>query len=233
MNILFEIADRDLMIIGAILVAILLVGTIIFKVVSKNNKVKPISEDDRFDNEDNIEEVKEEKPELTLEQQKAKDELERVFNQMSADLEKQNEKHDEIDNFEKEQEENAIISYQELMAEAERLKKQADTYEAHIEKNADMKVDEAIDSYKEHTEKTIQREEIKPEEKKQEYHGFKNSDIISPIFGIQREEKPKESSTKRQNNGIIGRAYEEIDSNSESEQNLDFLNSLKEFRKNL
>ena len=231
MNILFEIADRDLMIIGAILVVILIIGTIIFKVVSQNNKVKPISEDERFDNENDVEEINDEpleKVELTLEQQKAKDELERVFNQMSADLEKQNQKHDEIDTFEKEQEENAIISYQELMAEAERLKKQADKYEAHIEQNADMKIDDAIDSYKEHTEKTI-----KPEEKKNEYHGFKNSDIISPIFGIQKEGKVKENSAKRQNNGIISRAYEEIDSNSESEQNLDFLNSLKEFRKNL
>ena len=67
------------------------------------------------------------------------------------------------------------------------------------------------------------------EEKKEEHHGFKNSDIISPIYGIQKEKK--KSSLKRTNDGIIGRAYEK--SNMESEQNIDFLNSLKEFRKNL
>ena len=92
MNILFEIADRDLMIIGAILVVILVVALIIFKAVIKKNKVMPISDDVRFDNEESDEkELKEEvKPvELTEEQKQAKAELERVYEQMSADLEKQ------------------------------------------------------------------------------------------------------------------------------------------------
>ena len=142
---------------------------------------------------------------------------------MSIDLEKQEEKPDDIDEFEKEQEENAIISYQELMAAAEKLKKQADTYEAHIEDKADTKVHEVMNTYKEHNSKNTL------EEKKEEHHGFKNSDIISPIYGIQKEKK--KSSLKRTNDGIIGRAYEK--SNMESEQNIDFLNSLKEFRKNL
>ena len=228
MNILFEIADRDLMIIGAILVAILIVAAIIFRAVVRGNKVKPISEDERFDNDD-VEDVKVEevsKPELTDEQKEAKAELERVYAQMSADLGKQEEK-DNIDEFEREQEENAIISYQELMAQAEKLKNQADQYEAKVEDQADTKVHEAMNTYKEHTENNA----LKKEEKK-EYHGFKNSDIISPIYGIQRDTKEK-SSPKPQNNGIIGRAYEEINPKSENEQNLDFLNSLKEFRKNL
>lgn len=227
MNILFEIADRDLMIIGIILVAILIVATVIFKAAFRGNKVKPISEDDRFDNEDNEEiqskEVIKPKLELTDEQKAAKAELERVYEQMSADLEKQEEKPDNIDEFEREQEENAIISYQELMAAAEKLKKQADKYEAHVENSADTKVHEAMNTYKEHTEKSL-----KPE-KKEEHHGFKNSEIISPIYGIQKEKK--KSSLKRSNDDIISSAYEK--SNIESEQNMDFLNSLKEFRKNL
>lgn len=227
MNILFEIADRDLMIIGAILVAILMVAFVIFRAVVRGSKVKPISEDERFDNDD-MEEIEVEevtKPELTDEQKEAKAELERVYAQMSADLEKQEEK-DNIDEFEREQEENAIISYQELMAQAEKLKNQADQYEAKVENQADMRVHEAMNTYKEHTENNTIKEE------KKEYHGFKNSEIISPIYGIQRDIKEK-SSPKPQNNGIIGRAYEEINSTSENEQNLDFLNSLKEFRKNL
>ena len=234
MNILFEIADRDLMIIGAILVVIFIVAAVIFRAIINKNRVMPIGEDERFDNEDNFEEeVKEEKEEKTLtdEQIKAKDELARVYAQMSMDLEKQEEiqeekveEKDNIDEFEREQEENAIISYQELMAAAEKLKKQADRYEAHIEDNADVKVHEAMNTYKEHTEKTV-----KPEVKKEEYHGFKNSDIISPIYGIQKEKK--KSSPKRQSDGIINRAYEKA--SAESEQNMDFLNSLKEFRKNL
>ncbi len=223
MNILFEIADSDLMIIAAVLVVIFVVIAFIIRAIINKNRVMPISEDERFDNEDDFEEKVEEVKLLTDEQKKAKEELERVYAQMSIDLEKQEEKPDDIDEFEKEQEENAIISYQELMAAAEKLKKQADTYEAHIEDKADTKVHEAMNTYKEHNSKNTL------EEKKEEHHGFKNSDIISPIYGIQKEKK--KSSLKRTNDGIIGRAYEK--SNMESEQNIDFLNSLKEFRKNL
>lgn len=226
MNILFEIADRDLIIIGIILVAILIVATIMFKVAIKGKKIKPIDENLRFDNEDNLDDdVKAEndiiEEKLTDEQQKAKAELEKVYAQMSLDLEKQDEKSDNIDDFERDQEENAIISYKELMAQAENLKNQAKQYENHVEKQADMKVNEAINTYKEHNESL---------DKKEAYHGFKNSEIISPIYGIQ---KDKKSLPKNQSNGIIGKACEEINSKSESENNIDFLNSLKEFRKNL
>lgn len=227
MNILFEIADRDLLIIGVILVAIFVVIALIFRAIVNKNRVMPIGEDERFDNDDALE--KEEKV-LTDEQRKAKEELERVYAQMSMDLEKQEdiqeeqlEEKDNIDEFEREQEENAIISYQELMAAAEKLKKQADRYEAYTEDNADMRVHEAINTYKEHTEKSA-----KPEVK-EEHHRFKNSEIISPIYGIQKGKK--KSSLNHQRDGIISRAYE--DASTESEQNMDFLNSLKEFRKNL
>ncbi len=228
MNILFEIADSDLLIIGVILAAIFVVIALVFRAIVNKNRVMPISEDERFDNEDNFEEKKP----LTDEQKKAKEELERVYAQMSMDLEKQEdneiqeerlEEKDNIDEFEREQEENAIISYQELMAAAEKLKKQADKYEAYTEDNADVRVHEAMNTYKEHTEKNI-----KPEVQK-EHHGFKNSEIISPIYGIQKEKK--KSSLNSQSNGIISKAYEEAI--TESEQNMDFLNSLKEFRKNL
>ena len=50
----------------------------------------------------------------------------------------------------------------------------------------------------------IREKTVKPEVK-EEYHGFKNSDIISPIYGIQKENK--KSSLKRANNGIINGAY--------------------------
>ncbi len=232
MNILFEIADRDLMIIGAILVVILVVVALIFRAIINKNRVLPISEDERFDNEDDLDDEVEEKKELTEEQRKAKEELERVYAQMSMDLEKQeeiaedsNEDEDNIDEFEREQEENAIISYQELMAAADKLKHQADKYEAKVEDSADTKVHDAMNTYKEHTDKIMS-----VKSNKEEHRGFKNSEIISPIFGIQKE--GKKSSLKRQNDGIINRAYEEK-RQSESEKNMDFLNSLKEFRRNL
>lgn len=219
MNILFEIADRDLMIIGAILVVILIVLTVIFKFIMRKNRVMPIAEDERYDSEEETEEISEEP--VDEEKQRAKAELERVYEQMSADLEKQ-EKHVDIDAFEREQEENAIISYQELMEAAAKLKEQAPEYETKTEEKADMKVHEALNTYKEHADNA---------QPKEAYHGFKNSDIISPIYGIQKENE--KSSLKNPNSGIMKRAYEEVSPQSENENNIDFLNSLKEFRKNL
>ena len=187
MNILLEIADRDIIVIGLVLVAILMFGMIIFTILNRGSK----------EEEEVIEDKKNSK--LNEEQIKAKEELERVFNQMSADLEEKNTAPEIIDDFEREQEENAIISYQELIKQVE-TKKQND----------------------------ILKEELDAEDNKK----FKNSEIISPIFGIQKnheyvmpksEEKPVSAS----------HAYEEIKTNYKQDNNKEFLNSLKAFRKNL
>ncbi|MDD6323145.1 MAG: hypothetical protein PUA73_00880 [Bacilli bacterium] len=226
MNILFEIADSTLMIIGAILVAILLGAFIIFKIVSNKTKVKPIDENERFD----IDETNtKSEVALTEKQKKAKEELERVFNQMSSDLEKQEPTKDEIDEFERKQEENAIISYKQLMEEAKKLKEKADEYEQEADKVADMKIDDAINTYEKHSK--INASEIETSKPQEAYQGFKNSDIISPIYGIQKEKKDKKITTKFKTNDIISKAYNEVD--EEREENTQFLNSLKEFRKNL
>lgn len=209
MNILFEIADRDLILFGFILTTVILLGIIIFWAVNKGKIVLT---------EEIIEEPKLEKPELTEEQKAAKAELERVFNQMSADLEAKNESQP-IETFEREQEENAIISYQELIKQVE--KKQ------EIKKEQPK---EDIEESKPEIEK-IEQMELDFEEPKK----FKNSDIISPIFGIQKEnnyqKKPKEE--KIEEPFVARHAYESIKKDYEDENNKDFLNSLKEFRKNL
>ena len=61
-----------------------------------------------------------------------------------------------------------------------------------------------------------EKEEINKKEKP-----FKNSDIISPIFGTQKPEEYMEERKKRQKN-----LYEDT-------TNLEFLNNLKDFRDNL
>ncbi len=189
MYILFEIADKTIAIVALIFFVIFLVVGFIMYLSTKDPKVKPISEDERFDNENPKEFFENIKPE-TKEQQEAKNELERVFKQMSEDLEK-NEPKQIIDNFEKEQEENAIISYQELLKQAEEKRK--------------------------HPNMTDEKET----EKK-----FHNSEIISPIFGIQKEPVYKSDIKNNRN-------YEKLDFAYEKETAAEFLNSLKEFRKNL
>ena len=226
MNLLVEIPDGVIAIAGIIVVLIIVIISIIVKV--SNRKIKPISEDDRYDN-DEIHVEKIEPEDLTDEQKKAKEELEKVFNQMNADLENQKPTPDDIDVFEREQEENAIISYQELMTRAEKLKKEADRYENELEDQADMRMTEAISAYEKK-----ERKKAKSEEKKQ-YKSFRSSDIVSPIYGIQSNKNMirQKNSSKKQNSDIISEAYEKERFEREETQNLDFLNSLKEFRNKL
>lgn len=221
MDLLLEIADRDLIFIALAFLGLVIFGVIIAYII-KRNKVKPIAEDERFD--------KEEKPvELTEEQKQAKAELERVFNMMSADLEAETEEVSPIDEFEKEQEENAIISYQELIrqAKAKGQIKEDPVYEVEEPQTALEEVytkPSYQELYKEPSYQDIYEEEPKMvvEEKPEEKKKFKNSEFISPIFGIQNG-NPSYPTVKK-----IDRSAKK-----EEDDNVDFLNSLKEFRENL
>ena len=219
MNILFEIADKDIIFIGLFGVGIILFGVIIFYVLSKGEKdeieafedVEPLEEEEELF--ENI------KPK-TKEQKEAKDELERVFKQMSTDLEEKNKAPKVIEKFEQEQEENAIISYQELIKQAEIKRNHPNEDFEEIE----TKVDDVIEVKEEKPKK-----EKKPKAKK-EGKTFKNSEIISPIFGVQSpdeyKEELREKELQKENHKDLKVAYEEND-------NADFLKSLKEFRNNL
>ena len=238
MNILFEISDT--LIIGVVAVIFLIIVIIAFFIKAHNRKVKPIDDDDRYDADDfpsiKIKEIP--KEELTEEQLEAKSELERVYNMMSQDLEKQADEPDDIEEFEREQEENAIISYQELMAQAEKLKNEADRYERMAEETADMEVKDAMDTYsKQYKQETIRKRQVNSpkRESKPNYRSFKSSDIVSPIYGVQSNKNMirQKDVSKKKKNEIISKAYGQKHFEEEKTQNLDFLNSLKEFRKNL
>lgn len=220
MNILFEITDKDIMFIGLFSVGIILFGVVIFYVLSKGEKEEYIIEDEPIKEEDSKELFEDIKP-TTKEQQEAKDELERVFKQMSADLETKNAAPKAIEKFEQEQEENAIISYQELIKQAEE------------KRNNPLKDLDEIEEIEEEVAEPI--EEVKPtltekkvklsDEKVQDEKTFHNSEIISPIFGVQSPMEYKEAKAKKET--------EKINAYYDGNDNLDFLNSLKEFRNNL
>lgn len=200
MNILFEIADKDIMFIGLFGVGIVIFGVIIFYVLSRNEKKEEIDEfmEEDEEKEEFFEEIKPE----TKEQQEAKNELERVFKQMSEDLEEKEPTKEVVRQFEREQEENAIISYQELIkqAEAKRNHPLADLNELEeIEEKPKEKI----------------KKEIKEEK------SFKTSEIISPIFGMQKPEEYREDMRKKKKD-----IYEDT-------TNLEFLKNLKDFRDNL
>lgn len=173
MNILFEISDKDIMFIGLFGVGIVLFGIIIFYVLSRGEKKETVEE--YSDEENKKEEFFEEIKPTTKEQQEAKDELEKVFKQMSEDLEEKENPKKAVREFEREQEENAIISYQELIKQAEEKRNHPLKDLAEIEKDV---------------------EKEKPKEEKT----FKTSEVISPIFGTQKPEEYMEERKKRNKN---------------------------------
>lgn len=233
MYILFEIPDKLLIIIAIIIVLLITIGVIFYKVFSRK-KIKPIKEDERYDIEEDddyspltvedfFDDNNELNEELTHEQIEAKEEIQRVFDKMSRDLENQKE-NDEIDDFERMQEEDAIISYQELMERASYLKNSADDYEREYEKKVETNIDDVLDAYERKVEKRNENNN----------HKFKNSDIVSPIYGIQSNKnmvKFEKKNTNSKKSGIISKAYDDFD--EEKTQNLEFLKTLKNFRKNL
>jgi hypothetical protein len=167
-----------------------------------------------------------------------KREVEEMLMKMQQDLETKPE--DAVTNFENEQEEKSIISYQELLESVKNSKEQTNVIPVKIE-------DEKIEI--EEDEEPIIRIEEQAEQPKEEnseldeLKKFKSKNFfISPIFGKQENNikyptVPKNNTTKieefiNENNNednlsITKRLDEEITKNES------FLNALKEFRKNL
>ena len=245
MYVLFEIQDKYIVMFGVVLVLALIIAGVIIYIYNKKNRVKPIAENERFEEVNEIEEVK--PAELTEEQIKAREELEKVFNQMNADLAKEPEK--VVDTFEREQEENAIISYQELIKQVKGMEIKEEKKEAVVESPKEVETKDLIKnviSAELITEEPIKEEKkenylealenLKPNiktldvEERKPYSGkkskFNTSEIISPIFGRQ-EPKEIEESFKMEE------AYTAISQDEEQKQNSDFLQTLKEFRNNL
>lgn len=142
---------------------------------------------------------------VTLKEEPKVNELDNLLEIMEQDLEKEKieeEPKDEYD-YEDEQEKTAIISYQELLkaAQENKIHTSYDDEEAAITSTKaieDVKVEEVIETI-EAIEENNKVEVISNEDKNFKNREFKNSDIISPIFGKQeaKVEYPKIPSFKR------------------------------------
>ena len=171
---------------------------------------------------------KEEKQDKELENNKK--EVEEMLLKMQKDLEAKPE--DVVTNFENEQEEKSIISYQELVKSVKEKNNNINVQPVKIEEEK-IEVEDVSDD-------TLELEPLK--EKK-----FKGTEFISPIFGKQNN-KIKYPTVPKVNNTLL----DEIDFDTnyvksepkqeilstkkldkEIKKNDDFLNALKEFRKNL
>lgn len=180
---------------------------------------------------DELKEYEESKDEVKItqinEEEKPKANLEEVLEKMQADLDK---KEDVVAIFEQEQEEKAIISYQELLQSknknVEGSNKELLSVIEQIS-NPDTNIYEEV-------EEPIEAIPTPLEEPKK----FKTTDFISPVYGkqnsnIEYPKIPNFNELKEAKNNIELEkkvdTFEELDSN----HNDAFLNALKEFRSHL
>ncbi len=245
-RIIERILNDPYLILGVVSIIAILITSFIFSIMNKKTERKEIVYEDDFEEtkEDNSVEAVEKslKPivELTEEQKEARLELEKVIEQMEEDLSGKQE--DNIVSFEQEQEEKAIISYQELLRTAGKAtdvpKKEPDMEIKNIISSLveDEEPIEAIEAPPIKEDFITQAETIKmPKQTK-----FRSTDFVSPVYGRQNSEVDyptipnKETLEKRIKNEVILELEKTLNTKcSDLEKNDAFLQALKDFRKNL
>lgn len=146
----------------------------------------------------------------------SKTKIEDVLKQMEVDIEKQ--KYEEIDRYEEEQEENAVISYQELVNRKMALN---DSKEYDEPKTVETRI--------ERTTTTI--ESVEPTYKWKDKTEFSSSDFISPVFG--RQEKVGNNQAIKRTTVKEELKTSLVDEDDALDETVDLLNTLKEYRRNL
>lgn len=166
--------------------------------------------------------------------------LDEILQKMQEDINVKPE--DVVKKFEEEQEEKAIISYQELVDNVKAGKIEVvDDEESDINFVENLNLDinsEPIMEIKEESSVTPEMvkdaiENITVSCVKEEPKKFKKSEIISPIFGVMEEniEYPKIKKSDNILDIMNTRDYNEL--TEEIKRQEEFLNALKEFRRNL
>ena len=176
-----------------------------------------------------------------IEEKPINNELEAILKKMQEDIDLKPE--DVVKKFEEEQEEKAIISYQELVDNVKAGKIEVvDDEESDVNYvetlNIDVNQEPIMEISSDESEITPQMvkdviENISSSSIKEEPKKFKKSEFISPIYGIMDEKL--EYPTVKKNENILDimntKDYNKL--TEEIKRQEEFLNALKEFRKNL
>ena len=218
-----------------ILIVLVIIATILFIIASNQKNRKKIKDD-------YVEAERVEAELEKIEETPQSSELENILKKMQEDIDLKPE--DVVKKFEEEQEEKAIISYQELVDNVKSGK-----IEVIDDEEADQNFVESleIDITEEPIVETIEDEDssVTPEmvkeaiqsiselSVKKEHKKFKNSEFISPIYGVMenRLEYPTVKKSKTVLDIMNTKDYNEL--TEEIKKQEDFLNALKAFRKNL
>lgn len=190
------------------------ISTISQKIDTANKDIKPLVNLKKENKEIPIKEVKKQEVEEVVKVVPKKTSIDDIAKLIEDTLEKEP---INLTEFEEDQEENAIISYDELVKRAGSQKIVYKCEEVEVLNELENRKEEQIE----------QIEKLEEEPKK-----FKASKVISPIFGIQKEKEEKDEVLE---SFIDLEEFKFDKKNDEIEEtkNLEFLTSLKEFRSNL
>lgn len=234
MNTILNFIVSNIYIYICIIIGLLILNTILLIVATNQRNRRKIKND--FVQAEKVEEELEK-----VEDTKISNELEDILKKMQEDMDVTPE--DVVRKFEEEQEEKAIISYQELVDNVKAGKIEViDDEESDVNFVEGLEImDESepvistIETKEEVTPEmvkeaiqTISNESVKEEPKK-----FKQSEFISPVFGVMNSNV--EYPTVKKNENVLDlmntKDYNEL--TEEIKRQEDFLNALKEFRNNL
>ena len=211
---------------------------------------KPLVFDDIEVSEEKEEQVEKQEEELqytTIEpdQETAKLELKKITEALKREQEQENIENIALTNYETEQEENAIISLQELVTKAKDMYAQNEITQyqdegnepislSDLEAKMNKKVENIVESFK--IDKVVPEKELEDTKEFEEASGvkieaeentkFHSSPIISPIFGIENKEEQAET-IELENTANYEKLDEEVKKTNE------FLMSLKELQSKL
>ena len=176
----------------------------------------------------------------------AKEELERITNELKK-LNEEEKQNVELTKYETEQEENAIISLDELLAKGKTLVEQNEVTQYQDDGNEPISISELEERYRnkeENVEVLDTEDEVKEERPKvsiddflsanketvqayQNKSAYHPSPIISPIYGIEKEPVNKNTTLELENTANYQKFDEEIRKTNE------FLSKLKELQQKL
>lgn len=232
MNTIYNFLLTNIYLYICIIIVLIIIATILFIIASnqKNrNKIKK----------DYVEAERIETELEKIEEAPKSNELEALIKKMQEDIDMKPE--DVVRKFEEEQEEKAIISYQELVDNVKSGKIEViddEQSDINFVENLDIEEEPVIATIEEKPEVTPEMvkeaiESIKISSVKEEPKKFKNSEFISPIFGVMNTtlEYPKVKKSENVLDIMNTKDYNEL--TEEIKKQEDFLQALKEFRNNL
>ncbi len=234
MEIIYNLILSNIYLYICIIIGLIVLTSILLILASNDKKRRQIKND--YVEAEKIEEELNKKEDSVV-----TNKLEEILQKMQEDIELKPE--EVVKKFEEEQEEKAIISYQELVDNVKSGKIEViDDEESNIDfvqtLNLDVASEPIMEISEEESTVTPQMvkdaiENISVSSIKEEPKKFKKSEFISPIYGIMEEKLEYPTVKKSENILDIMNTKDYNELTEEIKRQEEFLNALKEFRRNL